>query len=393
MMEQSRREFLGSSVLGAAGLTSGAAMAALMLDPRIVEAAQDHDNALFNFWTERVRDTSLWTPNRLKARGAATSDTDYTPTFYVSDSGSLTPIKQLGSKDLISSTDVLVDYKVVTYKPSKPDQAKKYASGSLRVDVSQATPPPQFFQPFSWSVVSALALTNNGDMLPPIIKRIVDPSTYWDKNSIVLPGGQGYLANNIFLQEKPKRDLWTFLLGGFSSVVTTAGLFAGVGLPLISQSALKLMDGVYGTVATANSAKTHHVIQTGDMPIAATQSAMSQADPDAPPIPIKTGTYIAVPQWQSPGFDQEVQKDNYMLASGGRLVPKGTTTQNEQELDNLAASDKTMQDYSYVVVKFDVSPYTMPTVPPEIGPLVGNGSTVGGLGPGPGPNPPKHRNP
>ncbi len=160
-METSRRLFLLTA--GAAGVACGAGLATMWGERKATgaDSALPPDDSLLRFWTEQVRDRDRWSRGRMSARnGFQGLGVDYTPTYYTaSDTGPLTPIRQIQAKDLVTSQDVLLDYKVITYKPALTDTQRQYSSGSLRVDVSQQTPPPQFSQAFSWSTLSTLALS------------------------------------------------------------------------------------------------------------------------------------------------------------------------------------------------------------------------------------------
>lgn len=161
---------------------------------------------------------------------------------------------------------------------------------------------------------------------------------------ILLPGGTGHWALNLFIQNKASR-----LVRSLSSISNEVGRFAPIlGLPAISVSALQAFTGFYGYFQPS----TKFVFNSVPTRVLATAKA-SKSIGGSRGLPLLAGNYVMVPRDQIRAFaaamsDHELRQ--------GYVVPKNTPATNVYDTALTALPDVTHVTVNVGLRTFAIAP-------------------------------------
>jgi hypothetical protein len=277
----------------------------------------DPDSA--KFWTDFLDYQSVPAAFNARSRGNAadTAGDAREPFFLHFGTRGLQPAEDLGPADLLPSGDVTVTLNVGGFRPSDADRLAfdKFVNAQLRIDVVQQQPVLDTMDLMAWCAIAAVH-PDRTNKLPPLENLSFDPSAESWQRSITLPGGAGSWAVNIFAEKQEST---------FSKVlnVITGGIdrFApALGLPEISRTALKAFNKVYSNFAS----RPQYLFRGNPVSVYATGAALRAQSSSLRGIPLRSGTYVIVPNDHLKYLANE-KLENYEL-NRGLIVPQGTTT-------------------------------------------------------------------
>lgn len=305
------------------------------LQATVGQSEGNFDQETFDFWTKVVRSPNEALTKGIQFMGAAPPE----PAFVYWDptAKTFTPATEIDNKDLPASGDATVNVNVQRFRLSTAD-AQAFAgaqTGSLRIDVGQASPLPGLTEALAWSAVAAFVPKAAGQ-LPSLDKLSFDPGKTWNNpQSIPLPKGAGFWSWNFFLK-KPEH-LW----GKFVRLFTTTGevVFPLLGMPAIALTALKAVDKMLGYVQSAESST--WLLKSASKPVYATKAGQDQAGTDA--IRLRTGTYLVMPENHLSKFG--AARNGLEIRNGGYVVPQ--KTDSFQVID---AAQQAIPDVTYLAV-------------------------------------------
>jgi hypothetical protein len=246
---------------------------------------------------------------------------------------------------LLPSGDLQVTMNVEGFKPSNVDQAtfERLLNAQFRVDVIQSHPILSLIDPMAWTSVAALHPTKNGK-LPPLQNLSFDPTAGSKSQGFLLPGGEGRWAVNVTAQRKD-----SFFSQILRQVVPEVGKFAPfIALPAISVVALNSFNAFYGALH--------------DMPMSLFKgapvafygtSAALQASGSTKGVPLRTGTYILVPNADATKLPDDRLRT--LDLQNGYLVPKGT-----DPIDVYKVAPSALPDVTYATLQVSVKAASAP---------------------------------
>jgi hypothetical protein len=312
------------------------------------------DGSVSQFWTEEVRKVSSFRPsmNYIKSSPKSysvseTVDVSRAPVFLYYKGGGegfvvANDLQEKDFPDFQDKGDMSVGLVVQRIKLSERDQYyfRNLRSGSLRIDLQQATPLPSLAEALAWSSVAALFPDRQG-RIPQLPTMRFDPGTTWGKfMTIPLPKGQGLWTWNFFVQEK--ESFWhkaAGLLRKANELVVPV-----LGLPAIAITALKQFDKFFGYLQT-REAQANWLFQSQDVPVVVTKEARQRWFESA--MPLVKGQYVVVPQSDLSAFGEGMQ--NYELVNG-LVVPRGT-----RRTDVVEAALSTAPGVTYMSIEVAVT--------------------------------------
>src|SRR5271157_318652 len=280
-------------------------------------------------------------------REASVADLGRAPEFfhYSSHKGFRDAV-DIPPEELLPTGDVAVSLNVEAFRPSEGDRStfERLQSAQLRIDVTQEKSLVDLLDRSAWTALAALFPGKNGK-LPPLADMSFDPVTTWEKmQNILLPGGSGHWALNLFIQNKASR--LDKILG---TITNEAGRFAPIlGLPAISVSALRAFTGFYGYFQPS----TEFVFNSVPTRVLATATALKSTG-GSRGLPLVPGNYVMVPRDQIRAFaaamsDHELRQ--------GYVVPKGTPATKVYETALAAVPDVTYVTVNVGLRTFAVAP-------------------------------------
>jgi hypothetical protein len=244
--------------------------------------------------------------------------------------------------------DVTLQLRVNGIKLSNSDQNLfgKIENGSLRLDVGQAASFGPSIGDLVWTAIASIWPTTSGK-LPPTQNMNFDPGTTWGKVSKTpLPGGNGTLLWNFFVNKKPSvlSRLISTIQGITSSTEVVLPL---LGLPGYVVSAFNAFNKIFGAVPQT---PTFLFQQSEWEDVVCTQSGLSDnvLTSNSAVRFTKGGQYIVVPTSQAELFLQGIKAQQFSLSSG-RIV-KATDGVPE------TAALRYLTDVTYATFTADVEP-------------------------------------
>jgi hypothetical protein len=140
-----------------------------------------------------------------------------------------------------------------------------------------------------------------------------------DAQTLALPKGTGRGLFNTFLKDRKKTVFGQFLdmFAGSNSSSTYSQLLS---IPLIATPALKAIQSLVSNLQLHGSDQAV-VMQAPRVDLAATTDALSSLDGLIKPLPLRTGSYVAIPREHVALIKNDM--DKYAILDGF-LVPKGT---------------------------------------------------------------------
>ncbi len=223
----------------------------------------------------------------------------------------------------------------------------------------QATPLPAIQEPLSWTTITGLAL--HEFRLPALIKEILDTSNYWGGvPAAVLPGGRGYWALNLLVQERPHQGFLDQVLNLLRQGTEAVGLIASLGLPAVSRTAFHTVDTMYAAMNAVDAVRTHNLFKSADTPVVATHQAMEQAQADAAlsgeaPLPLYSAKYVAVPWAESRDFEAAMSK---LTLKSNYIVDADVKDTSGPGLEEAAVGNDSLKNVTYLTVGVAVHPTT-----------------------------------
>jgi hypothetical protein len=360
-MSKPRREFfkdllaLGAFPALAASPFAGRSMTALLDQSTAQDVNPDFDPKSFNFWSDFLeKDSTPITRPMGQTRGRAPSvEAAAQPVFLHYDSTEgFKNAAELDATKLLPNGDVKVSLNTSTIRVSPADQDifNRLQNAQIRVDVAQRNSMLPVLEAMAYTVVSGMVSTMESSSSktksaakPPSVQSVsTDSDAAWQKmQNIILPGGEGRWALNL---EAQKKDSLFYKI--LQNVVKEGNLFAPViGLPGIAMSALNSFNTLYGAI----HAEPVQIIKSNPLRVFATQDSVAKTGSpgSVTGIMLKSGTYVLVPQNQTP---TPAQLQNLTITQG-RLVPPKTAA---ADLD--AAAADTLKDVTYVTFDVQVEP-------------------------------------
>jgi hypothetical protein len=346
MIHPPRRDFMKE--LLAAGLFPGLAPFAqqagrLLQQPGVAAQLLEPDPDAFTFWNDFLgsRAAPAAQAGPALARGRADGLEREAFFFHYGPHG-IQPAMDLPSTDLLPSGDVSLSVNVVAFRPGNEDRAlfERVENAQLRLDFVQETPILDFIDTMAWTALAALH-ADRTKKLPPLQNLAFDPGASWQKmQNIVLPGGHGLCAVNLYAQQKA-----SFLCQLIGVITKEVDRFAPVlGLPGISTAALQSFNAFYGALHSSPE----YLFKSNPVPVFATASAMTGTVASRG-LPLRSGTYMLVPVAHA----QTLSSDRLSPfdLSQGLLVPKNTPTNQVQ-----MAALTTLPEITYATIDVNVKP-------------------------------------
>jgi hypothetical protein len=192
----------------------------------------------------------------------------------------------------------------------------------------------------AWTALAVLH-PDRANKLPPLENLSFDPGAAWEKmQNIILPGGKGSWAVNLFAQKKESG--FAKFLGVLTKEVDR---FApALGLPEISRTALQAFNTVYGSL----NDNVEHLFKCNPIPVFATSASM-RASGGSRALPLRTGTYVLIPVAHMRRLEQ---KDlDACEVKAGLLVPRNTPS-----IEVHAAALRTLPAVTYATIDVNVRP-------------------------------------
>jgi hypothetical protein len=164
-----------------------------------------------------------------------------------------------------------------------------------------------------------------------------DPSTTWGKmQSVLLPGGLGFMTFNFFLQRRKSR--WMQI---FDVIRRSQGLVApifGLGFPAIATTALTTVDSIVGEIT--KDERTEWLFQSPDVSFYGTKHARDTFEGSK--LRLKKGMYVIMPSDKLSAFAKE---QSGLVVKDGLIVPKNTTS-----LEVEGVAKETIRDITYLTL-------------------------------------------
>ena len=351
-MELPRRDFVKDLVaLGMLPAFAPIALAASELLQRPGAAAQlaHTDGAAFGFWSDFLTARSVPSPTVKVAatRGKSSTGVDREAFFFHYTGQGLQPAMDLPTTAMLPGGDVTVSANVVAFRPGAEDRAtfERLQNAQLRLDFVQTKPIFDLIDTMAWTALAALH-PDRAKKLPPIQNLSFDPGTTSQKmQNIVLPGGQGLWAVNLYAQQKD--SFFTQLLGFITKEVDR---FAPVlGLPGISVAALQSFNAFYGALHSG----TEYLFQSNPVPVFATVASLNMTTASQG-LPLVSGTYVLVPVVHAETLTPDVLAPFDLRQ--GLIVPKNTIA---TQIASAAAA--ALPNVTYATIDITVKPVQIST--------------------------------
>ena len=351
-MELPRRDFVKDLVaLGMLPAFAPIALAAseLLQQPGAAAQLARTDGAAFGFWSDFLTARSVPSPTVKAAatRGKSSTGVDRQAFFFHYTGQGLQPAMDLPPTTLLPGGDVSVSANVVAFRPGAEDRAtfERLQNAQLRLDFVQTRPIFDLIDTMAWTALAALH-PDRTKKLPPIQNLSFDPATTSQKmQNIVLPGGQGLWAVNLYAQQKD--SFFTQLLGFITKEVDR---FAPVlGLPGISTAALQSFNAFYGALHNG----TEYLFQSNPVPVFATVASLNMTTASQG-LPLVSGTYVLVPVAHAENLTPDVLAPFDLRQ--GLIVPKSTIA-----TQSASAAAAALPNVTYATIDITVKPVQIST--------------------------------
>jgi hypothetical protein len=337
-MRTSRRGFVGSSLsllpLAAFPVPKGLSEMAPQVQPTLPAI----DPSVIQYWNDSVRTPSQAFRAGAEVKGGPHPNLPKNATFVFFDpqkgfvpAGSIKPTDIQGFPE---SGDVKIELHVERFRPSAVDAASlaTLGTGTLRIDVQQATPLPDLSEALAWTAMATLVTGNKS--APAITALKFDPGTAWGQfQSIPLTKGLGFWSWNMFM--KRRQGFFGQMLGEAFNIAKTAEPYLPLlGIPGIAVSGLKYIDQILGAVQAEGSSQ--WLFQGLDTAICATKEGYDTAGGDASAkLVLTSGNYLVM-------YEDDVSKLSNMDLQNGLVVPKNT--------DKLKVFDAALTGITYMAI-------------------------------------------
>jgi hypothetical protein len=251
--------------------------------------------------------------DQMTQRGELTSDRE--AFFFHYTAKGFQPAMDIAPSQLLPEGDVTVRYNVAAFKPANLDRAtfERLQNAQLRLDVLQTRPILPILETLAWTAVAALN-PDKTNKLPPLQSLAFDPGSGSEKmRNVVLPGGEGRWAVNLYAQRK--ESLFYQIIQG---VVRDLGKFVPIlGLPGLTTVALDSFNRFYAVLHN----RPEHLFRMNPVPVFATASALTSSGASRG-IPLRTGTYVLVPVAHARELTGNVLDE--LELKQGLIVPRNT---------------------------------------------------------------------
>ncbi len=274
----------------------------------------------------------------MAGRGEIVSERE--PFFFHYGREGFFPAMDIPPAQLLPEGDISVRYNVAAFKPAEEDRAtfQRLQNAQLRLDVLQTQPILNILETLAWTAVAALH-PNNASKLPPLQSLSFDPGSASQKmQNILLPGGEGKWAVNLYAQKKD--SLFCQIL---QLTLKDVGKFVPVlGLPGITTVALDSFNHFYGAMHN----RPEYLFRMNPVPIFATAAALTSSGASRG-LPLRTGSYVLVPVAHVPQLTSGVLQG--LELKQGFIVPKNTLSTQLYE-----AAESTLPHVTYATVDVGV---------------------------------------
>jgi len=247
---------------------------------------------------------------------------------------------------LLAEGDIGVRYNVAAFKPAAEDRAtfERLQNAQLRLDIMQNQPILSILEIMAWTAVATLN-PSKSNKLPPLQNLSFNPETSTTKmQNIVLPGGEGRWAMNLYAQRK--ESLFYQIV---QNVVKDFGKFVPVlSLPGITAVALDSFNHLYAALHN----RPEYLFRMNPVPVFATASALTSSGASRG-LPLRTGSYVLVPVAHASQLTSEVLRG--LELKQGFIVPKGTPATRLYE-----TAEATLPNVTYATVDIGVRPVQLP---------------------------------
>jgi hypothetical protein len=286
----------------------------------------------FDFWTQQIRN-----PESAGARSRGIGSAPRASFVYYDEHNGFVTGSDIGDDGLKDTGDLEVIVKVDHVRPSVADQGRfvNLEGGSLRIDLQQGSPIPGLAERLAWTAIAGFLPENK--TLPALREMTFDPSTTWGKmQSVLLPGGLGFMTFNFFLQRRKSR--WMQI---FDVIRRSQGLVApifGLGFPAIATTALTTVDSIVGEIT--KDERTEWLFQSPDVSFYGTKHARDTFEGSK--LRLKKGMYVIMPSDKLSAFAKE---QSGLVVKDGLIVPKNTTS-----LEVEGVAKETIRDITYLTL-------------------------------------------
>jgi hypothetical protein len=364
MMESSRRHLFEEL------LTSGALAALLAGDAAgqtptkaALSSGEVHPNDFWGAFYDSVDPSHGKGLHKNTQKSAQGKDVRY---LYYEEKTGLRYADQLQKTDLLDHDgDVTVDVTLGQFRPGVEDGQiiKQYSSSQLRVDCVQTKAFLDILAPSAWVAMASL-FTDNAGKLPSLQQLgFQQPNLMSGQNKVILPGGSGKFSINVSSMTKESK-LHLILRQGVKIGGIVSPLF---GFPAISIPAAQVFTSIYSLLEERAS----FIMSSPLIDAAATQQAI--AAPGFPPsyVPLKSGTYVVVPQSHTDKLTAKLQQ---LKVNQGFIVDPSVP--GNRPVQQIAS--ESLPDVTYVSFNVGVKGITLPSS------QTSGGSDSGGSAPGGG---------